>query len=140
MRFHTAINKFCWQATFGEPLTVWRTAYNQKRPYLDLGDAVRAINFVMGANLYDRRIYNVLTVNATVADVVRLISAHIPDLSIKYVDTKIMNQLSYDVANQRFIDAGFQFQGSLEKGIAETVQLLKGIRQDSLAEPSRSSA
>ena len=129
MRFHTAINKFCWQATLGEPITVWRTAYNQKRPYLDLGDAVRAINFVMGRNLYDRRIYNVLTVNATVADVVRIISTHIPDLSIKYVDTKIMNQLSYDVANQRFIEAGFKFQGSLEQGIAETVQLLKGVRQ-----------
>ena len=140
MRFHTAINKFCWQATLGEPITVWRTAYNQKRPYLDLGDAVRAINFVMSDNLYDRRVYNVLTVNATVADVVRIISTHIPDLSIKYVDTKIMNQLSYDVANQRFIDAGFQFQGSLEKGIAETVQLLKGVRQHSLAEQSRSSA
>ena len=128
MRFHTAINKFCWQATLGEPITVWRTAYNQRRPYLDLGDAVRAINFVMSRNLYDRRIYNVLTVNATVADVVRIISTHIPDLSIKYVDTKIMNQLSYDVANQRFIEAGFQFQGSLEQGIAETVQLLKGVR------------
>lgn len=131
MRFHTAINKFCWQATLGEPITVWRTAYNQKRPYLDLGDAVRAINFVMSRNLYDRRIYNVLTVNATVADVVSIISTHIPDLSIKYVDTKIMNQLSYDVANQRFIEAGFEFQGSLEKGIAETVQLLKGVRRSS---------
>jgi UDP-glucose 4-epimerase len=129
MRFHTAINKFCWQATMGEPLTVWRTAYNQKRPYLDLGDAVRAINFVMSRHLYDRRIYNVLTVNATVSEVIKIISAHIPDLSIKYVDTKIMNQLSYDVANQRFLDAGFEFRGSLELGIAETVQLLRGVRQ-----------
>ena len=129
MRFHTAINKFCWQATMGEPITVWRTAYNQKRPYLDLGDAVRAINFVMSRHLYDRRIYNVLTVNATVSEVIKIISAHIPDLSIKYVDTKIMNQLSYDVANQRFLDAGFEFRGSLELGIAETVQLLRGVRQ-----------
>ena len=43
MRFHTAVNKFCWQAVFGVPLTVWRTAYDQRRPYLDLSDAVRAI-------------------------------------------------------------------------------------------------
>ena len=32
MRFHTAVNKFCWQATQGKPLTVWSTAFNQKRP------------------------------------------------------------------------------------------------------------
>ena len=129
MRFHTAINKFCWQAAMGEPITVWRTAYHQKRPYLDLSDAVRAINFVITGKLFDRRVYNVLTVNATVSDVVGVISTHIPDLSIQYVDTKIMNQLSYDVANQRFVDAGFQFQGSLEQGIADTIRLVKGVRR-----------
>ena len=45
MRFHTAINKFVWQACLGLPLTVWRTALHQRRPYLELGDAVRAIRF-----------------------------------------------------------------------------------------------
>ena len=40
MRFHTAVNKFCWQAVMGQPLTVWKTALHQNRPYLDLGDAV----------------------------------------------------------------------------------------------------
>ena len=30
MRFHTAINKFCWQAVTGQPLTVWSTAKSQK--------------------------------------------------------------------------------------------------------------
>ena len=32
MRFHTAVNKFCWQAAMGQPITVWNTAYDQKRP------------------------------------------------------------------------------------------------------------
>jgi nucleoside-diphosphate-sugar epimerase len=27
----------------GQPITVWNTAYDQKRPYLDLLDASRAI-------------------------------------------------------------------------------------------------
>jgi UDP-glucose 4-epimerase len=43
MRFHTAVNKFCWQAVMGQPITVWSTAYDQKRPYLDLFDAARAL-------------------------------------------------------------------------------------------------
>ena len=34
MRFHTAVNKSCWQAVMGQPLTVWETAYGQKRTYL----------------------------------------------------------------------------------------------------------
>ena len=36
MRFHTAVNKFCWQASMGQPITIWKSAINQLRPYLDL--------------------------------------------------------------------------------------------------------
>ncbi len=47
MRFHTAVNKFCWHAVMGQPLTVWKTAMDQKRPYLGVKDAVRSINFII---------------------------------------------------------------------------------------------
>ena len=125
MRFHTAINKFCWQAVMGQPLTVWRTALNQNRPYLDLNDAVAAIIFVIRQALYDRSIYNVVTTNTSVQRIVDIISTHIPDTTVTYVDTEIMNQLSYHVSNDRFAKLGFDFSGSLEKGIAETLRLLK---------------
>ena len=129
MRFHTAVNKFCWQAVNGSALTVWRTALNQKRPYLDLTDAVEAIKFILRHDLFDRRIYNVLTANASVKDIVDIISENVPDVTIEYVDTRIMNQLSYEVSTERFINQGFSYSGSLEQGIRETVNLLKGIRQ-----------
>ncbi|NQU17105.1 MAG: SDR family oxidoreductase [Candidatus Saganbacteria bacterium] len=126
MRFHTAINKFCWQAVMGQPITVWRTAYNQKRPYLDLGDALSAIDFIIKNDLFDRRIYNVLTTNTTVKDILDIISNHISKFSIQYVDTKIMNQLSYHVSNKRFCDQGFGFVGDIKQGIEDTINLLKG--------------
>ena len=129
MRFHTAVNKFCWQAVIGQPITVWRTALHQYRPYLDLSDAVDAIKFIIQKNVYDRRIYNVLTVNATVKNIVDVISSCVPDLSIEYVDTEIMNQLSYYVANSRFKNLGFEFKGSLDQGIKETINLLNGVRK-----------
>ena len=46
MRFHTAVNKFCYQAAFKKPLTIWKTAYDQKRPYLDLQDACAVVEFI----------------------------------------------------------------------------------------------
>ena len=125
MRFHTAINKFCWQALMQKPLTVWRTAFKQTRPYLDIVDAVKAFKFVIKKDLFNCRIYNVLTTNSTVNDIVEIIKTHIPDITIQYVDTEIMNQLSYRVSNSRFKTHGFKFNGSLEKGISETIQLLK---------------
>jgi len=125
MRFHTAVNKFCWQAVMGQPLTVWRTALNQKRPYLVLSDAVEAITFIMKKNLFDQRIYNVLTENRTVKSIIQDIQQYMPQVDIQYVDTEIMNQLSYEVLNQRFKNLGFEFKGQVEKSIEETIQLLK---------------
>jgi nucleoside-diphosphate-sugar epimerase len=129
MRFHTAINKFCWQAVMGQPLTVWRTALNQNRPYLDLDDAVEAIKFIIQNKLYDGRVYNVVTTNTSIGRIVDIISAYVPNISIEYVDSQIMNQLSYNVSNNRFCDLGFEFKGDLEQGIGKTVDLLKRARQ-----------
>ena len=128
MRFHTAVNKFVWQACLGRPLTVWRTAMDQKRPYLDVDDAARALRFILGRSHYDNRIYNVLTANATVRDIVEIIRSHIKDVQIAYVDTKIMNQLSYHVLSERFQALGFTFTGSLPEGIGQTIQLLRNVR------------
>ena len=125
MRFHTAVNKFCWQAVMRQPLTIWRTAYDQKRPYLELGDAVRAITHIIERDLFDGAIYNILTLNATVRDLVEAIRKLLPDLNLSFVDSPIMNQLSYEVSAQRFIDRGFAFTGDLQRGISETVALLE---------------
>jgi UDP-glucose 4-epimerase len=125
MRFHTAVNKFCWQAVMRQPLTIWRTAYDQKRPYLELGDAVRAITHIIERDLFDGTIYNILTLNATVRDLVEAIRKLMPDLTLSFVDSPIMNQLSYEVSAQRFVDRGFKFSGDLQRGIGETVALLK---------------
>jgi UDP-glucose 4-epimerase len=128
MRFHTAVNKFCWQAVMRQPLTVWRTAYDQKRPYLDLRDAVCAIGHIIERDLFDGRIYNVLTLNATVRDLVEIIAKLLPDLKLSFVDSPIMNQLSYEVSAQRFIDGGFAFTGDLTRGIGDTIALLRAAQ------------
>jgi nucleoside-diphosphate-sugar epimerase len=125
MRFHTAVNKFCWQAVLGQPLTVWTTAYDQKRPYLDLIEAVEALEFIISHDLFDGRVYNVLTANLTVRDIVGLIRRKVGDVEVQFVESPIMNQLSYEVSNHRFKEQGFQFTGSLEKSIGQTIELLK---------------
>jgi nucleoside-diphosphate-sugar epimerase len=124
MRFHTAVNKFCWQAVMGTPLTVWETAYDQKRPYLDLGDAVRVIAFAIEQRMFDGRIYNAVTINATVREVTDSIRRHMSGLTINFVESRIMNSLSYEILNTRLSAAGFSMRGSLEKGVGDTLHLL----------------
>ena len=125
MRFHTAINKFCWQAVTGQPLTVWSTAQNQKRPYLALSDAIGVITYFMKKKLYDQETYNVLTENLTVDSIIKTIGELIPQININHVDSEIMNQLSYEVSNQKISKAGFQFTGSIRENIFNTINLLQ---------------
>jgi UDP-glucose 4-epimerase len=124
MRYHTAVNKFCWQAVMQQPLSIWQTAYDQKRPYLDLIDAIRAIAFVIKGDLFDGRVYNVLTLNATVRDIVECIRQFVPHLKLSFVNSPIMNQLSYEVSCDRFRAQGFAVAGDIRRGIGETVSLL----------------
>jgi len=128
MRFHTAVNKFVWQACQGIPITVWSSALDQRRPYLDLADGVAAIAFILERDLFDRRVYNVLTLNATVREIVDAICEQVPDLQVKLVDSPIMNQLSYNVSDARFRSLGFDARGDLTRGIADTVALLRNMR------------
>jgi len=131
MRFHTAVNKFCWQAVTGQPITVWRTAWHQERPYLDIADGVEALMFILRRELFGGCTYNVVTLNATVGQIVEAISAQVANVSVEYVDSPIMNQLSYQVANHRFAGLGFEFRGRLYKGIGETLRLFKALAADS---------
>jgi UDP-glucose 4-epimerase len=104
---------------------VWRTALHQKRPYLDLDDAVRAITFILERKHFPDGVFNVLSLNATVVDIVEAIRGYVPDLEVKQVDSPIMNQLSYEVANEKFRALGFQFQGNLKAQIGETISLIR---------------
>jgi UDP-glucose 4-epimerase len=130
MRFHTAVNKFCWQAIMGQPVTVWKTALLQKRPYLDLRDAVGAIAFIIKEDYFNQKIYNVLSDNLTVHDIICHIQRYVPQLSINYVDSEIMNQLSYEVSNERLRKIGFKFRGNIQKAIGETIDLLYKARNN----------
>ena len=127
MRFHTAVNKFCWQAVMGQPLTVWKTAMDQKRPYLGVNDAVRAIKFIVEKDMFDGEIYNVVSSNNTVRDIVDIITQSVPETSLELVDSEIMNQLSYNVLAEKISNLGFKVNSRVETGILDTINLLDSI-------------
>lgn len=126
MRFHTAVNKFCWQAVMGTPLSVWKTALDQRRPYLALGDAVRAMSFLIQEDLFSGGVYNIVTRNAAVREIVDTIRKSVPDLEVRLVESPVMNEFSYDVSSEKLASAGFRFTGDLEASVKSIVALLQG--------------
>ena len=125
MRFHTVVNKFVFLACKGDPLTVWDTAINQKRPYLDLRDCIRAINFMIDSEKTKGELFNVVTINATVQEIVDAIKEFIPGVKIKITKTPLLNQVSYVTDGTKLINMGFKYEGNLKEAVRKTVDLLK---------------
>lgn len=127
MRFHTAVNKFCFQASIGEPLTVWRENRHQKRPYLEIGDAVHAINWAIKHPVgMLNNTYNVLSDNHTVDEILQEIAKYVP-FEVNEVDTPLLNQYSYEVSREKIQGTGFRAIGSLEAGIFLTLCFLSRL-------------
>lgn len=124
MRFHTAVNKFCYQSSLRKPITVWRTALEQYRPYLDIKDACNVFYYFI-LHKQNNGIYNILTNNYKVSELLNSIRKYDKNIKIEFVNNKIMNQLSYFVSNDKIKDLNFKFKGNLNKSIEETINWLK---------------
>ena len=124
MRFHTAINKFCYQTALNKPITIWETAFHQKRPYLSLHDAYQAIYLFLNKKRFNGQIYNVVTENLKIKDIVDILKIYSPNVKINFVKSKIMNQLSYDVSSKKIEKIGFKKIGNIKKDIYSTLRLL----------------
>ncbi|RPG97034.1 MAG: NAD(P)-dependent oxidoreductase [Candidatus Pelagibacter sp. TMED165] len=125
IRFHTAINKFCFQAALNQKIEVYRTALNQYRPYLSLKDAFKVFKFCLEKNYFKNIPINVLSGNFTVKDIIKKISKYKNNIKIRYIDVKIMNKINYMIDNSKLNSLGIKIHSNLEKEIKETLSLLK---------------
>ena len=129
IRFHTAVNKFCFNAALNKNITVYKTALHQYRPYLSLSDAFKVFKFCIEKNFFKNDIYNALSGNFTVNQILKKIKKFKRKIKITFVKSEIMNQLSYHVNNAKLNNAGLKLNANLEKDIENTLNLFKYLKQ-----------
>jgi len=123
MRFHTAINKFCFNAALDQKIIVYKTAYNQYRPYLSIKDVFKLFKFCIEKNIFKNDVFNALSKNLTVKQVITMIKKYKKNVKIKFVNSKIMNQLSYHVDNNKLNNLGLKLNAKIEQDIKETLKI-----------------
>ena len=126
MRFHTAINKFCYQAALNRSLTIWRQNIGHLRPYLGLRDAMASIEMAITKNDMWKGTYNVITGNYSVDYIVTLINS-IKNTSLSFIDTPLLNQHSYIVDYKKIRKHGYSPVDSVQDSIKETIEILSGV-------------
>ena len=124
MRFHTAVNKFCWQAVYNLPLTIWKNFINVSKPYLDLKDLNLAMTFLIKNRKYNKT-FNLVTNNLTTIELVNIIKKFLPSLKITFEKKIDLKPNSFLVNNKNINDMHFKFKGNIKKRIFDTISLLK---------------
>ena len=127
MRFHTAVNKFCLNASLKIPITVYKTALNQYRPYLSIKDAFKLFKFTIEKNFFRNDIFNALSENCTVNQILIKIKKRVKTIRIRFISSKIMNQLSYHVDKNKLENEGILLNNKIEKDINETIKILNNL-------------
>ena len=101
IRFHTAVNNFCLSVALGESIKVYKTALHQFRPYLSLGDVFKLFKFTIEKNFFENDIYNVVSNNYTVYEIIKKIRKYRKNIKISNVYSPIMNHLSYHMSKKK---------------------------------------
>ena len=129
MRFHTAVNKFCFNSVMNLNIPIWGKALHLYRPYLSLKDAFKTINFILIKNFFPCEVFNILSENKTVNDILKIIRKNNYKTKIKFTKSRILNQDSYKISKKKINSYGLNLNSKIEKDIKQT---LKAISQNKI--------
>ena len=130
MRFHTAINKFCFYTFLRKPLPIWKSMMNKPRPYLSLTDAFKVLKFTIEKDFFNNESFNILSNNLTLKTIIQYFRKYKKNIKIKYENSKLINQYSYKVSNKKFVDRAFNLKANIGNDIRSTLKIFKDINNE----------
>ena len=130
IRFHTAVNNFCLNAAIGEKIRIYKTALYQYRPYLSIRDSFKVFKFCLEKDFFENDIFNALSGNFTVSQILNKIKKIKKKINVVYVNSPIMNQLSYHVDDQKIKNKGLILKSNIDVDIKDTLLLFKYLKNE----------
>ena len=125
MRFHTAVNKFCLNSVLKTEIPVWGKSVNLYRPYLSLKDASKTFKFIINKNFFPREVFNILSENKTVNQILNSIKKNNFKPKIQFVKSRILNQDSYKISKHKIEKLGLKLNSKISEDIRITLKKLK---------------
>ena len=126
MRFHTAVNKFCWEAVNNIPISLWKNSAYKTSPYLGLNDLYSILNSIIMNNFdtHALKLVNLVSHNSTPHKVFEEIHKCLPKTELKFIDEDRARSKNLIVTSEI---AGLEKNmkaTSLGSDILETINLL----------------
>jgi len=124
MRFHIAVNKFCLNSVLGLKIPVWGKSINLYRPYLSLKDASKTFQFIIKKDLFPNEVFNILSENKKVNEILKIIKKNKFNPKIKYVKSRILNQDTYKIS-KKIESHGIRLNSKISKDIGIILKKLR---------------
>ena len=124
MRFHTAVNKFCFNSVMGLKIPIWGKALELFRPYLSLNDAQKTFRFIIENDFFPSDVFNILSENRTVKEIINIIKSNNYKPQLKFVNSRILNQDSYKVSKNKIQKFGLKLNSKISRDIKITLKKL----------------
>ena len=84
--------------------------------------------FCIEKNIFKNDFYNALSANLTVRQVIEMIKKYKKNIKIKYINSEIMNQLSYHVDNTKLKKLGLNLKSNIKKDVKQTLKLFNYLK------------
>jgi nucleoside-diphosphate-sugar epimerase len=97
---------------------------------LSIRDSFKVFKFCLEKNFFENDIFNALSGNFTVNQILNKIKKIKKKINIIYVDSPIMNQLSYHVDDQKIKKKGLILKSNIDVDIKETLSLFKHLKDE----------
>lgn len=124
-RFDGVANRMTYLAGVGRALTVYGSG-EQRRPVVHVTDASQAIiasieNFEIG------KTYNVVSDNPSVLEIVNILQAIKPDLTVRFTEQDVLNHLTFSVNSSLFQLTGWTPKIDLHDGLGDLLASFQNV-------------
>ncbi len=127
VRFDAVANRFAYLASIHRPLTVYGDG-RQVRPHLHVSDASRAIRFALTRlDELAGGVFNVVGENLSILGLADALRSLRPGVEVRYTEQDVLTHLSYAIDGARLNGLGWYPEVSLEAGLAELLDHMRGF-------------
>ena len=108
----------------GLKIPIWGKALKLFRPYLSLNDAQKTFKFVIENNFFPSDVFNILSENRTVREIINIIKQNNYKPQLKFVNSRILNQDSYKISKNKIQKFGLKLDSKISRDIKITLKKL----------------
>ncbi|MBM3233184.1 NAD(P)-dependent oxidoreductase [Candidatus Pacearchaeota archaeon] len=130
-KYENIFNIVCVRSVFKVPFTLFESALENPKTFLDVRDNARAVVFAIEhAEQMKGQAYNVTSFNATLNQILTLIKKELgEEFAYTILPEQTKNRQVYTINSDKIKTLGFKPEGKIEEIVKETIIKLKKVRE-----------